>query len=81
VLAYVIEIDPNGLPSMPCYELTPQGVNGLREFRVTEVQRFLARKKTADFSLRGGLQAIRAKWLKGRGKFVVTEFVEHACRP
>jgi hypothetical protein len=31
-------------PSMPCYELTPQGVNGLRKFSTTPLQRFAATK-------------------------------------
>jgi hypothetical protein len=44
-VSYVAEIDSNGLPSTPCYELTPYGFKGLREFSKTALQRFLRRKK------------------------------------
>jgi len=39
-----IESIRTSLPSMPCYELTPQGVNGLQKFSTTPIQRSLARK-------------------------------------
>jgi hypothetical protein len=72
VLAHFAEIDLNGLPSTSCYELMPHSVNGLREFSKTAIQRFLARKRTADFSVPGVVQAFSCKILIPLRRKVVT---------
>jgi hypothetical protein len=38
--------DPQILPSTSCYELMPQGVDGLRKFSTIAIRRFVATKKT-----------------------------------
>jgi hypothetical protein len=59
VFAYAAKIDLNGLPSTPCYELTPRGFKGLREFSDTAIQRFLARKKLLISFYRGSASELR----------------------
>jgi len=39
---------------MPCYELTPQGVNGLREFSTTSIATLPGQEVLYDFMLLGG---------------------------
>ena len=42
------EVDPKILPSLSCYELITQGVDGLRKLRTTVLRHFMAMKKTVE---------------------------------
>jgi hypothetical protein len=53
---------------MPCYELTPQGVNGLQEFSTTSIATLPGQEVLYDFMLHGGSKRKRA----GRGEVIET---------